>query len=497
MGKNNLNTVRNKKGSTLIWVLILMLVLGILITAGLAIAQAYSSRSITQHVQKQSYYTAYSVTKSMAEWLQGTTIETVTTDGGDPVTTTDTDKQNFISRLKSEGKLVKNVSIGNGDMGTCVTTFTMDDEGNVLISSTADYEGESSVVSVTLTNTSNTEYTEGTSPSSVEWPVSPTFTVPELKKPKQMKGNFAGGGTEVGEFEVSGNCTIVGNVKVEGYIYIPPNTSLSIESEGHDITIGSGYDIVMNVAGLFNTTHTAKVYGSVFVNGGKVVTNANSSFSEDIYIENGGDISLNSNTSVGGEVYICESGSAAINDNASIDGNIYIFAGGTLELNDFSTVNGDIFIEDGGKLIAKDNTRINGNIIVYKGSRVSTVSISNTVVFSSGSKIYFTGPLVQGDQIPILTDFKPNSTMTGLLHVQDREFLLPEINRINPGYPARIYCTNSKTTPCKHRVPNLPIEVVDPDGDGSGGTGDPGTPDTEITTETWNIGTYTGRDIAK
>lgn len=128
-----------------------MLVLGILITGGLAVATSYSNRSLDQHVNKQSYYTALSTTKAIAEWLSGTT---------NVDSNSSSEQLRFINGLlSSEGEHSTSFdSTIENSLGTCNTTVSIDpDTQDITIASTASYNDGSSTVSARLS------YTEGQS----------------------------------------------------------------------------------------------------------------------------------------------------------------------------------------------------------------------------------------------------------------------------------------------------------------------------------------------
>lgn len=140
-----LKLIKTKTGSTLIWVLIMMLVLGILITGGLMVAQSYSSRSLAQHTDTQAYYTALSSTKAIAEWLDGTSEK-------EP---TGKDKQlRYLENVrKADGSSITFDSSVDQSLGSCSTTVSVDqNNSDITISSTAKYNDSEATVSCLLSN---------------------------------------------------------------------------------------------------------------------------------------------------------------------------------------------------------------------------------------------------------------------------------------------------------------------------------------------------------
>ncbi len=447
MNMNIVDIVRNNRGSTLIWVLILMLVLGILITAGLAIAQAYSKRSIDQHYEKQSYYTAYSATKAMAEWLQGTTI--TTTSGGAVGTEPEESsaQQTFINSLRTAGTLTKNVNIDSGDMGTCITTFTMNNDGDILISSKAEYQGESSTVSVTMKNTTKSETTSGEPGEPGGWVAYPIFNVPE-KIDSTLSRDF--NNSINGNISISGTVNAKGNSDINGYVLIPKDTTFNIHSSGHNLTKGGDSSIALNVIGTFNVQNSnAVINGDILINGGK----------------------------------------AEINNNTVITGNIYVVNNGSIQINNTGTVTGHIFVYPGGTLIL-NNTRINGGIVVYKGTIRSTINVNGAVNFPAAtynpekSGIFFADSSDPDDPMPNLASFNfSRMTYPGHVHIKDLDYTKTG-TLVNYAGPA--YCTSSKDAICKHNLPQIPSSVI------TQGTPGGGTPGTTTTISAWSIGSYTG-----
>lgn len=163
--------LRSRRGSTLIWALIMMLVLGILITGGLAIASSYSNRSVDQHVKKQSYYTALSVTKAVAEWLSGTSEDKPTENR---------DQLDLIRSIISDNDGGNSTTINTSEyasMGQCDTIISYDkDTKYVTVSSTADYNGDTSTVKATLKYSENSVGTGG-NPSEVNLMEPPSSAV--------------------------------------------------------------------------------------------------------------------------------------------------------------------------------------------------------------------------------------------------------------------------------------------------------------------------------
>lgn len=160
-----MRTAKSKKGSTLIWALILMMVLGILITGGLMIAQAYTSQSLDSHVKTQSYYTAMSATRSVAEWLDGTSED-------EPETKKE--QLAFIKSLKeSDEKSTTFDSTVNNILGTAKTTVSIEQNSeNITVSTKATYNDISSTVLCVLKNMDGVIGSEG-DPSQVKLIVPP------------------------------------------------------------------------------------------------------------------------------------------------------------------------------------------------------------------------------------------------------------------------------------------------------------------------------------
>lgn len=162
------NLAKSKAGSTLIWVLIMMLVLGILITSGLLIAQSYSNQSLNKHTETQAYYTALSSTKAIAEWLDGTSEK-------EP---TGKDKQlRYLSEIrKAENSSVTFDTTVDSSLGDCSTTISINpNNSDITITSTAKYIDSEATVSCLLSNGQSS--TAGASPSTVK-----VLTIPDDSK---------------------------------------------------------------------------------------------------------------------------------------------------------------------------------------------------------------------------------------------------------------------------------------------------------------------------
>lgn len=144
---NRIN-IKSKSGSTLIWVLIMMLVLGILIAGGLMIAQSFTTRTLNQHVEQQSYYTALSTTKSIAEWMNGTSEDQASS----------YPKQlSYIENLKKQpNKSYKFNSTIDTELGTSETTISLESDDSIKISTTAKYIDEESTVYAILKKSTTT-----------------------------------------------------------------------------------------------------------------------------------------------------------------------------------------------------------------------------------------------------------------------------------------------------------------------------------------------------
>lgn len=173
--------LKSKVGSTLIWVLIMILVLGILITGGLAIASSYSNRSLDQHVKKQAYYTALSTTKSIAEWLDGVSEQTHTENK---------EQLDLIDELREgESDSTTFDSTVNNSMGTCSSSITYDREtDHIIISSTASYDNATSTVNCEMAYGEGSVGGDGSS-SDIKRFTIPKTDPPEIEKPEEVTDN--------------------------------------------------------------------------------------------------------------------------------------------------------------------------------------------------------------------------------------------------------------------------------------------------------------------
>ena len=153
--------IKSGSGSTLIWALIMMLVLGLLITGGFAIAASYSKRSVDQHVKKQAYYSALSTTKAISEWLDGTSDDRPKERG---------EQLAFINELMGDMGNEHTVSFDSTtdeSMGNCSTTVSMGKELNdIRVSTTAEHNGERATVYSVLKKSIGEVGGEGDSPPS-------------------------------------------------------------------------------------------------------------------------------------------------------------------------------------------------------------------------------------------------------------------------------------------------------------------------------------------
>jgi|GEM_PF-3727955 len=149
---NNINFIRDKNGSTLIWVLVMTLVLGLLIAGGLAIASSVSNRSVNQQVRQQAYYTAFSVTRAMASWLTGQTDSNQLPSAN---LSSDITPQKYLNEIDNSDtkEKIETFDLESDGLGVCVTTVKISGTGadqEVIISSEATYNGMTDTVGAKL-----------------------------------------------------------------------------------------------------------------------------------------------------------------------------------------------------------------------------------------------------------------------------------------------------------------------------------------------------------
>ncbi|MDR0817932.1 MAG: hypothetical protein LBN35_04775, partial [Clostridiales Family XIII bacterium] len=108
--------IRSKKGSAIIWALIVMLVIVMIVGVGLGIASAQFKKTSDKGVANQAYYTAYSVSTAVAKWFLGES-------GSGTDMLSDVDRVDVLSQMDSSDiHLPFDAEKLGGDMGSCDVT---------------------------------------------------------------------------------------------------------------------------------------------------------------------------------------------------------------------------------------------------------------------------------------------------------------------------------------------------------------------------------------
>jgi hypothetical protein len=144
-GSNNTATYASGnaaiRGSSLIWVISVMLIMIVVLGVGLTAVNGRLNLSTTRHEQHQAYYTALSSTDTLSAWI---------TKGGEDV-------ERLLGTIPGPADNPDNIVVNTdglpAEVGTCeVNLRFLDPEKTVLkIASTATFAGTSETVSLTLT----------------------------------------------------------------------------------------------------------------------------------------------------------------------------------------------------------------------------------------------------------------------------------------------------------------------------------------------------------
>lgn len=146
--------INNTKGSVLIWVMVALLVIALLTTIVLTISSRFYSSTRERSLDSQAYHTAYSLTRSIANWIVSYNPDLDTPE--------EREKGEFLEALKSgEPIIIESPASVEADMGTSIAevTFTTDDSNpdevlsRIDIVSTAEYANREVSVSATLEST--------------------------------------------------------------------------------------------------------------------------------------------------------------------------------------------------------------------------------------------------------------------------------------------------------------------------------------------------------
>jgi hypothetical protein len=149
----------SQRGSTLAWALVVVFVLAITLATSLLVASRGFSQEARRHAGDQAYYTALSLTKGFAEWVQSGDDDTVPTAERDEVAA-------FISGLKSAsgGTVTLDFPAGQGlpdQMGSATVAFTFvandvsqtgESRERITIATTASFADAEQTVSLDLYN---------------------------------------------------------------------------------------------------------------------------------------------------------------------------------------------------------------------------------------------------------------------------------------------------------------------------------------------------------
>jgi len=185
----------SKAGSALIWALAVALILCIVLAAGMGVVQRQQNANIQQHIENQAYFSAMSVTRAILGWMNGSSSDTIETEDeyGNPIVIVGgaDDRNSLINlilgknpdpgKLDSDGFFSINDIIDPssfpdilGDINLSARYNTSKDE--ILIKTTATYNGEAHSVIGRLASMSTGEYDPGgVTAAKINFPDSPDY----------------------------------------------------------------------------------------------------------------------------------------------------------------------------------------------------------------------------------------------------------------------------------------------------------------------------------
>lgn len=153
--------MKNKKGSTIVWAVMLIMVLMVIVGASLSFAYINYNKSITYRSSTQAELTAESVAQALADQIEKATVPG-TYEGEDQVTVTKT--KNLIPDVDEDPTIISEseITIPNTRMGKVNSiTITRNQNNKLTITVKATYSGQNASVDVVMQrdNTNKEQWT--------------------------------------------------------------------------------------------------------------------------------------------------------------------------------------------------------------------------------------------------------------------------------------------------------------------------------------------------
>ena len=351
--------LKNEKGSTLLFVVIL---LSLFIVLGAAIATTAIASSATAALQiqsQQAYFTARSAANATAQKILS--------------------DSNFLSTLTYDVPLTgsaTDATLGKYDLKIEYTDNTMT---KIRLTSTGTYQNEKSQV-VGYLNKSGQSST----------------VITPLKNLIYVNGNEINPSQNTGDVVINGDLTISSGTSITGNVIVTGDATLS--GDAKNITR-------LTVLGNVYISSGSRVDGDIYTNGTLTIDGGNNIYGN-IYAK--GNVSIKSGGYVHGNVYT--KGNFNIDGSGTVDGNVYAMTDSYIK---GGTINGSIYeggslTVDGGLQI-KQNAVANGSITFTNGNVLGNALCGGNAALTWSGKV--SGSLTAGGNITYPQD--PVSNFVG------------------------------------------------------------------------------------